>query len=206
MNWLAHVFLSQDHIEHQLGNLLTDPLKARPWEGASDLVKSGIETHKYIDAFTDSHSIVSKSKARLAQRGPLKGVVLDVLYDYYLSLHWEKFAHVDRVDFLETFRKEAPNAIIGYPDRAQEVISRVVANRQLSSYITMEGVKSAFGRIDNRLSERTKKKDTTTRYLPIIDKENVYLEEAFLDFFPDLMQEISKSLPKETIDHWKIKD
>ena len=52
MNWLAHVFLSEDHIEHQLGNLLTDPLKAKPWEGASDKVRHGIETHKRIDAFT----------------------------------------------------------------------------------------------------------------------------------------------------------
>ena len=204
MNWLAHVFLSQNHIEHQLGNLLTDPLKARAWEGASDLVKSGIETHKRIDAFTDSHAIVSKSKARLAKRGPLKGVVLDVLYDYYLSLHWEKFANVERVHFLETFRSEAPQAIVGYPDRAQEVIARVVINRQLSSYITMDGVESAFGRIDNRLSERTRSKDTTTRYLPIIDKENIYLEKAFLDFFPELMEEIAKDLPNDTIRHWRI--
>jgi len=36
MNWLAHVFLSENHIEHQLGNLLTDPLKDKAWEGASD--------------------------------------------------------------------------------------------------------------------------------------------------------------------------
>jgi len=204
MNWLAHVFLSENHIEHQLGNLLTDPLKAKAWEGASERVRSGIETHKRIDAFTDSHPIVSKSKARLAKRGPLKGVVLDVLYDYYLSLHWEKFAHVERVGFLETFRSEAPHAIVGYPDRAQEVIARVVINRQLSSYITMDGVASAFGRIDNRLSERTRKKDTTTRYLPIISKENVYLEEAFLDFFPELMSEIAKELEPNMIKHLKF--
>jgi len=204
MNWLAHVFLSENHIEHQLGNLLTDPLKARAWDGASDLVKSGMETHKRIDAFTDSHAIVSKSKTRLAKRGPLKGVALDILYDYYLSVHWEKFAHVERVGFLETFRSEALQAIVSYPDRAQEVIGRVVMTRQLSSYITMDGVESAFGRIDSRLSERLRSKDTATRYLPIIAKENDYLEEAFLDFFPELMHEISKNLSSDTITHWKL--
>ena len=204
MNWLAHVFLSEDHIEHQLGNLLTDPLKAKAWEGASELVLHGIETHKRIDTFTDKHPIVSKSKARLAKRGPLKGVVLDVLYDYYLSLHWEKFAEVGRVQFLEKFRAEAPHAIVGYPDRAQEVIARVVINRQLSSYISMDGVESAFGRIDNRLSERTRNKDTTIRYLPIITKENKYLEEAFLEFFPELMHEIAKELEPKYIGHWRL--
>ena len=204
LNWLAHVFLSENNIEHQLGNLLTDPLKAKSWEGASHLVLSGMKTHMSIDRFTDKHPIVSKSKARLAKRGPLKGVVLDILYDYYLSVHWEKFATVERVSFLETFRDEAPHAIIGYPDRAQEVIARVVINRQLSSYITMGGVESAFGRIDNRLSERTRRKDTTTRYLPIILEENDYLEKAFLDFFPELMGEIAKELPSDKISHWKL--
>ena len=204
MNWLAHVFLSENHIEHQLGNLLTDPLKAKPWDGASIHVRHGIETHKRIDAFTDSHPIVSKSKARLAKRGPLKGVVLDILYDYFLSLHWDKFAQVDRVEFLEKFRVEAPHAIIGYPDRAQEVITRVVINKQLSSYISMDGVESAFGRIDNRLSERTRSKDTATRYLPIIQKEKEYLEEAFLDFFPELMTDISKKLEISSITHFKL--
>lgn len=29
MNWLAHVLLSENHIEYQLGNLLTDPLKGK---------------------------------------------------------------------------------------------------------------------------------------------------------------------------------
>ncbi len=38
MNWLAHIFLSENHIEHQLGNLLTDPLKGKAWEGASDRI------------------------------------------------------------------------------------------------------------------------------------------------------------------------
>jgi len=203
MNWLAHVLLSENHIEHQLGNLLTDPLKARAWEGASIYVRHGMETHKRIDAFTDSHPIVSKSKAHLAKRGPLKGVVLDILYDYFLSIHWEKYVHMEREHFLENFRVRAPQAIVNYPDRAQEVIARVVINRQLSSYITMDGVERAFGRIDKRLSERTRSKDTATRYLPIIMQEMSYLEEAFLDFFPELMAEIAQGLDADKIQHWK---
>ena len=140
----------------------------------------------------------------MAKRGPLKGVVLDILYDYFLSVHWEKFATVEREVFLEKFRLEAPKVIVEYPLRAQEVVSRVVLNRQLSSYISMEGVESAFGRIDNRLSERTKRKDTSLRYLPIIEKEKVYLEKAFLDFFPELMTEVSKKLEISSITHLKL--
>ena len=204
MNWLAHVFLSKNDIEHQLGNLLTDPLKARAWDDASERIIQGMDTHKRIDMYTDSHPIVLRSKAHLVKRGHLKGVVLDILYDYYLSKHWKNFSGVKRVDFLETFHTEALKTIIDYPNKPRVIIERVVKTGQLSSYHSMNGVEAALGRIDKRLSVRAKSKDTAIRYLPIIIKENAYLEEAFLDFFPELMIEISKNLPKDSIKHWKI--
>ena len=55
MNWLAHIFLSENHIEHQLGNLLTDPLKGKVWEGAGERIRRGIMMHMHIDTFTDAH-------------------------------------------------------------------------------------------------------------------------------------------------------
>ena len=203
MNWLAHVFLSQNHIEYQLGNLLTDPLKGKGWEGASSLIYQGIETHKLIDTFTDSHPMVSKSKARLTKRGHLKGVVIDILHDHFLSLHWEKYSNIPLDDFLHTFRTQAPLAIIHYPPRAKEVITRVVNNQQLGSYIKMKGVHDAFGRIDKRLSERALKKDTATRYIPLIAREKIHLEEDFLAFFPELMNAVHNQFEDDIPTHWK---
>jgi len=76
MNWLSHVFLSETTIEHRLGNVLTDSLKAKAWEGASEDFYRGIDTHTKIDVFTDSHLIVKQSKARLEKKGYLKSVLL----------------------------------------------------------------------------------------------------------------------------------
>jgi len=204
MNWLAHVLLSEKHIEHQLGNLLTDPLKAKVWAGASEYIHRGIVTHLSIDTFTDSHEIVKRSKASLTPRGHLKGVVLDVLYDHFLSLHWDRFCHTPREKFLEDFRSKALMAIGDYPDKAQDVITRVVGNRQLSSYEHMDGVVAAFERIDNRLSDRARSKDTCTRYIPLIAKERNALEDAFLLFFPELMKAVKETCKSDDVLHWKI--
>jgi len=204
MNWLAHVLLSENHIEHQLGNLQTDPLKGKAWEGASERILYGIEMHMRIDSFTDKHPIVSKSKAMLTKRGHLKGVVLDILYDHFLSQHWDDFCTIPREVFLEDFRFDAMRAIHDYPARAQNVISKVVGTRQLSSYIHMNGVVDAFGRIDNRLSDRARSKDTTTRYIPLIAEQREYLEEAFLDFFPQLMAMVKETCYRDDVLHWKI--
>ena len=204
MNWLAHVFLSQKNIEHQLGNILTDPLKAKAWDGASDAFYRGIENHKRIDAFTDSHAIVSRSKKSLTPRGHLKGVVLDILYDHFLSLHWDRFCSISREKFLNDFHMKALYAIGDYPDKAQEVITKVVSNRQLVSYEHMDGVVAAFGRIDNRLSDRARSKDTTTRYIPLIAENREELEADFLLFFPELMAMVKEECIMKTFEHWKL--
>mgnify|MGYP000564575372 CR=1 FL=1 len=68
MNWLAHLFLSEQNVDFQMGNILADPLKGKLWEGSSLQLKKGMAVHKIIDAYTDSHKIVSKSKASLRKK------------------------------------------------------------------------------------------------------------------------------------------
>ena len=66
MNWLAHGFLSEPNIEFRLGNLLSDLVRgdARAAVGAEFL--RGAHCHHAIDAFTDAHPIVLRSRARIA--------------------------------------------------------------------------------------------------------------------------------------------
>ena len=204
MNWLAHVLLSENHIEYQLGNLLTDPLKAKAWNGASVRIHEGIKMHLRIDSFTDTHPLVSQSKAILTPRGHLKGVVLDILYDHFLSLHWDRFCSIERAVFLDDFCFHALEHIDGYPEKAKSVIRRVVGNKQLSSYAHMDGVVDAFERIDRRLSDRALSKDNCTRYIPLIAAQRKELEEMFLLFFPALMQEVKTHCHLSDVGHWKI--
>ena len=205
MNWLSHVLLSENHIEFQLGNLLTDPLKAKVWEGASVKIEQGVKMHLLIDGFTDSHKIVSSSKALITKRGHLKGVVLDILYDHFLSLHWDRFCYIQREVFLENFRQNALKDVDNYPQIAQDIIRRVVINRQLSSYEHMDGVVAAFRRIDARLSVRARGKDNMQRYIPLIAQVRDQLEEEFLNFFPQLMNEVISSCENlEKMEHLRI--
>jgi acyl carrier protein phosphodiesterase len=203
LNWLAHVLLSERDIEHQLGNILADPLKGKAWEGASEQIVRGIMLHKHIDRFTDAHPLVKRSKALLTPRGHLKGVVLDILYDHFLSLHWNRYCTISREPFLDAFREAALDVVSGYPPEAQNIIRRVIGNRQLGSYIHMDGVVSAFRRIDARLSVRARGKDNMARYIPLIAEQRELLERDFLDFFPELMYELKHHSQAE-VNHWKI--
>jgi len=203
MNWLAHVFLSEKSIDNQLGNLLADPLKGRAFSSASKEFKDGLRLHLIIDNFTDTHPIVKDAKKSLTKQGYLKGVVLDILYDYYLSKYWSKFCNVEREKFLENFRTQALRAITSYPKEAIDIIMQVVINRHLLSYASLDGVNRALCRIDNRLSSRAKAKDCAINYIPLIEEELEYLERGFLYFFPELMREVREN-SNYKFRHWAI--
>lgn len=202
MNWLAHVFLSEEHIEHQLGNLLADPLKGRSWDGATAMFEKGLATHLAIDTFTDAHPLVRQSKRRLEGRKYLKGVVIDIVYDHLLTKHWEKFSSKDFGEFTANFRNQAPLQIEQYPAKAKRVINNVVNIKLLSSYADLEGLGEGFKRIDKRLSERVRAKETAFGYLPIVAYEMHNLERDFLEFFPELMNHVEKNLDNDYLTHW----
>jgi len=204
MNWLAHVFLSDTNIDNQLGNLLADPLKAKPFSGANSSFKEGIRVHLIIDNFTDTHPIVKDAKKSITKKGYLKGVALDILYDYFLSIHWNRYCNISKKKFLEDFRTQALRKIANYPPFAVDIIMKVVINRQLESYDTLKGVKRALCRIDNKLSKRAKTKDCAINYMPLIEEELPYLEQGFLYFFPELMKEVKKN-SNTTFKHWMLK-
>ena len=202
MNWLAHVFLSENHIEHQLGNLLADPLKGRAFDGATPMFKKGLRTHLHIDTFTDAHPLVRQSKRRLEGKKYLKGVVIDIVYDHLLTKHWQKYSSKDFTQFTAKFREEAPLQIELFPKEAKRIINRVVEIKLLSSYADLKGLGEGFKRIDKRLSERVLAKETTFSYLPLVAKEMPHIEQDFLEFFPELMEYVRKSLDEKYLGHW----
>jgi acyl carrier protein phosphodiesterase len=202
MNWLGHIFLSENHIEYQHGNLLADPLKGRSWHGASSQFKAGLTMHQSIDDFTDRHPLVMKSKSRLSQQGYLKGVVIDVTYDHLLVRNWHHYALTPFDEFIDTFNRESIQASRNYPDNARVFLSKLVGSGHLRDYNSFKGVERAFWRIDHRLSPRVLARETTLGYLPLVKDEIIGIEEDFLAFMPDLIHHFKSASSLSPGAHW----
>ncbi|MCJ8313383.1 MAG: DUF479 domain-containing protein [Saccharospirillaceae bacterium] len=188
MNWLAHLLLSKRDVEYQLGNFLADPLKGKLWEGASDSMGHGMKMHKAIDIFTDAHPIVSKSKSRLGEKGYLKGVIIDLLYDHFLALNWDTYAVESQSEFLQTFNVAALKVSDNYPSQTKLIINKLVGSGYLGKYIEFEGFVESLRRIDNRLSARIKAKDSALNYIVLVEREFSNLKADFDLFFPELIE------------------
>ena len=188
MNYLAHTFLSKPHIDFQLGNILADPLKGQAWQGASHEHRAGLHMHSAIDLFTDRHPIVHRSKARLAQRGHLRGVVIDVVYDHFLCKHWDRFSQQSLGDYLHGFHNTAAQATTKLPGPAQDFIQRLIQSNLLASYRNFDHLAYTFARIDQRLSARTLQRESSSAYYAQLKHAYVDIEQDFLEFFPQLCE------------------
>lgn len=202
MNWLAHVFLSENDIDYRLGNLLADTLKGRSFKGASRPFEAGLAMHCRIDAFTDANPHVAKSKARLEGKKYLRGVIVDIVYDHLLVKNWGEYSRIGIGEFLQTFYEEADMAVQDYPDKAKAFVDRVIDNDILNSYGTFEGLETAFLRIDRRLSARLHSRESAAEYLPLVKKEIAGLEEDFSRFFPELVAHFKAQAGALGGEHW----
>ncbi|MEM7583341.1 MAG: ACP phosphodiesterase [Acidobacteriota bacterium] len=187
MNWLAHILLSKTDIDYQLGNVLADPLKGRTWEGASASLVEGVSMHLAIDSFTDSHPTVSTSKSRLGDEGHLRGVVIDLLYDHFLTNSWETYCASPLVEFIDDFHTRALQTANDYPDKAKNFVGHLVASGKLTSYGSFRGFEAATRRINLRLSPRVRARETTNIYLSEVENEYEGLRRDFDSFFPELV-------------------
>ncbi len=206
MNWLAHIFLSDNHIEYQLGNLLADLLKGKSWPDASPRFDDGLAMHSAIDRFTDQHPCVKQSKSRLGTQGRLKAVVIDITYDHLLAKNWQHYSDQPLVDFINGFHTHAQLASHHYPEPARTFLSRLIRSGHLLHYHSLLGLEEAFRRLDLRLSDRVRRKESTLAYLPLVRDQLTNIEKDFSHFMPDLIDHFKSFSGLSLDDHWLKKD
>ena len=204
MNWLAHVFLSEQKIDFQIGNFIADPLKGKIWEDASIDMKNGMFTHKIIDSYTDSHEIVSCSKRRLREKGLLKPVIIDLTYDYFLTKNWDEFCKTSINEFSKVFYHQANKRTPYFPNHVNIPIYNMIDRDLLNKYHNLNQLKASFERMDTRLSPRLRERETALSYFDSVVDNIDALEEDFLNFFPQLCTKVKDNINQDNIRHWKL--
>jgi acyl carrier protein phosphodiesterase len=105
MNFLAHIYLSGDDPEVQLGNFMADAVKGNQYTQYELGIQRGIKLHRFIDSYTDTHPVFRRSKSRLhgKQFGHYTGVIMDMFYDHFLAANWREFHHQPLEVFTDNF-------------------------------------------------------------------------------------------------------
>ena len=194
MNWLAHAFLSGPDIEFRLGNLLADIVKGRDRAGMSANFLRGVQRHQVIDAFTDSHPLVYRSRARIGgDYRQVKGILVDVFYDHFLAIDWDQYASEPLEDFTTCLYTEIRAHAIALPEPAQAAVDQMICEDRLGSYRRIEGIEASLRRVSTRLSARVGKGFALEKAVSELLANFDGLKDDFAVFFPALQAHVGES-------------
>ena len=191
MNYLAHCFLSGENNEILFGNFVADGLKRSKTTDFSNLIMKGIDLHRFIDHFTDSHTLVKECVAILrSHQGKFSPVVVDMVFDHFLANHW----HLYSLERLESYTQETYARLSGFlplmPPNVVRMFDHMQRHNWLLSYKEESGMLQAF----SGLSRRTRFPSSMHLAWDEIQLHYSPLEACFLAFFPELQKATTEYL------------
>lgn len=192
MNFLAHIYLSGENEQLKIGNFIADSVKGKSYRKFPAEIQKGIILHRAIDFYTDTHPIVRKSTSRLFERyGHYNGIIVDILYDHFLALHWKDYSKVELKEYVADFYKLLEKNYQIIPKRIQQFMPYMIEDNWLLSYATVEGI----SRILYQMNQRTKNASQMNLAIEELELYYTNFEEEFLSFFQELQNFVAEKIP-----------
>ncbi len=196
MNYLAHIALSRNNKEIEIGNFVADHLKGMKVGLFPETIQKGIFLHRKIDSFTDQHPILSEARKLLAVYfHKYSGVILDVYFDHFLSKHWNDFYPNSLRDFTNDFYQSAKDYRHVFPDSAKKFYRFMVQNDVLFRYQNLQDLKKVM----EGISRRTYPNSGIEKSTAFLIENFEYFEKSFLEFYPLLITECNDFLNNQEI-------
>ncbi|OIQ38934.1 MAG: ACP phosphodiesterase [Bacteroidetes bacterium MedPE-SWsnd-G1] len=185
MNFLAHLYLSNNNTDLMLGNFFADAIRGNKYKNFSLEIQKGIILHRNIDTFTDQHKIVRISKRRLHERyRHYDGVIIDMFYDHFLAKNWLDFSSIPLDIFSSNFYKLLHTNYEILPEKTKEMLPYLERYNWLYNYQYFEGMEQVL----NGMNRRTK--GVSQMNLAINDLKEHYqdFKNDFDSFFKELIE------------------
>ncbi|WP_117234110.1 ACP phosphodiesterase [Vibrio maerlii] len=191
MNFLAHLHIADHSQSHLLGNLLGDFVKGDPSDKYPADIVQGIQLHRFVDRYTDTHNLVTSLKPlfpdRLRRFSP---IALDMFWDHCLANEWQSFHTQPLTCFLESCESQLNKDLSRFdseaiPQRYRRVHHFMWAEQWLLSYKDMENIAYAL----ERMSMRSDRMGPLADCADSLVNHYQTLREAFLDLYPQVLAE-----------------
>lgn len=185
MNFLAHVYLSGKNDNIIIGNFIGDFVKGNQLDQFELEITRGIQLHREIDRFTDSHDVVLESKKRLwDQYHHYAAVIVDVFYDHFLARNWSDYHELPLKDFTrKTYHMLSENTG-KLPERVVSMLRYMSQGDWLYHYGSVEGIRQAL----TGMAGRTTFESGLETAHEALRKHYEEFKKDFDRFFPELIQ------------------
>lgn len=199
MNYLAHLFLADSTPESIIGNLLGDFLQGISQEQYSIAIQQGIELHRKVDAYTDSHPTFKEAKQLISvSRRRFAGILVDIFYDHFLARNWQNYSSITLDNFSQKVYAILSQHQVILPDRLQRALPHMIQQDWLNKYQYISGIELTLNRMACRVNRQGEILASGIEELTAHYQE---LDRSFQSFFPELVRYV-----KTTRSHLKYPD
>jgi len=185
MNFLAHAFLSGDDKKILVGNFIADFVKGKQALNAFEKrIIEGIELHRAIDAYTDSHQVVRESKNRLRPKyRHYAAVIVDVFYDHLLAKDWKSFHQQSLEEFASVTYRTIESFSDVLPLPVKQMLPYMIRGNWFVGYAQISGINQALSGMARRTPYKSKMDEASKE----LHDHYAEFEKEFKLFFPDLI-------------------
>ena len=193
MNYLAHAYLSFNEPGILAGNLISDFVKGKAkYNYAPDVLK-GIDLHRAIDEFTDTHDVTRQAKEVFRPHYRLyAGAFMDVVYDHFLATDETRFPEGALAAFSEKVYRQLEPYVSLAPERFQQLFPHMRTQNWLLNYQYRWGIERSFRGLVHRAAYMQESQTA----LELFDKHYPFLQSCYRQFFPELYAFAQQSLQK----------
>ena len=196
MNFLAHLYLSDPTPASMIGNLLPDLVPGPLDPSLPPDVLAGANNHKRVDAFTDTHRVFARSRARLRPRhGRYSAILADMFYDHVLARRWECYHDESLDDFVEKVYTGLAGGTDLMPVVMSKITGRMIRQDWLRSYATAEGMRRVLTMMSARFSARLGRPVELTHAVDDLLDQGEGFEGDFHEFFPEVADYVRGRAP-----------
>jgi len=184
MNFLAHIYLSFDDDEVAIGNFIADSIRSRKYTHLPIKIQKGIQLHRAIDAYTDSHALHKQSSKRLY---PIyrhySRVIVDIFYDHFLAKNWLQYSDMPLDQYVGDFYYLLERNYNLLPKGVQRMMPYMITDNWLLNYGNIEGISKVL----NGMNRRTQNKSKMNLAVHELQTYYTDFEDDFTRFFEDLI-------------------
>lgn len=184
MNFLAHAHLSFNEPQILVGNLISDFVKGKKQFHYPPVIQKGIQLHRAIDTFTDTHECTKQIKLFFKPHYRLySGAFTDVIYDHFLANDTAEFStEIELKHFAENVYKTLETAYDFLPENFQTILPFMIQHNWLYNYKNRWGIEKSF----TGLVKRSLYLNESQVAFELFNSHYTIFHSIYQSFFPDL--------------------
>ena len=182
MNFLGHIFFSNNDHQLMYANLYGDFVKGKDLSDYPEIIRKGVSLHRMIDHYIDHHPAVIELMRSLYDVLPkVSGIAIDLFFDHILAKNWIDYHSTPLKKFVEDFYA----APISFEEQCNPGFLMVIDRMRKKNWLYKYQYDYGLDKACNGVSKRISFPNNLHEGLAIFKKNEKHITHTFVSFMQE---------------------